>query len=172
MSNTNKIKNEFQVGILTISDSGSKGERPIDISGDTISKICTSEGFVEIFREMVADDITEISNLLSKWSDSKKVNVIFTTGGTGISPRDNTPEATKSILDIEIPGISEFMRMKTSEITPTAILSRSVTGIRNDCLIINLPGSPKGVQECLEIILPTLGHALEMIKGQKTHKEQ
>ena len=171
MSNTNKIKNEFQIGILTISDSGSKGERRIDVSGDTISKICTSEGFVEIFREIVADDITEISNLLSKWADSKKVNVIFTTGGTGISPRDNTPEATKSILDIEIPGISEFMRMKTSEITPTAILSRSVTGIRNDCLIINLPGSPKGVQECLEIILPTLGHALEMIKGQKTHKE-
>ena len=171
MSNTNKIKNEFQIGILTISDSGAKGETPIDVSGDTISKICTSEGFVEIFREIVADDITEISNLLSKWADSKIVNVIFTTGGTGISPRDNTPEATKSILDIEIPGISEFMRMKTSEITPTAILSRSVTGIRNDCLIINLPGSPKGVQECLEIILPTLGHALEMIKGQKTHKE-
>ena len=171
MTSTNKIKNEFRIGILTISDSGSKGERLKDISGDTISKICASAGFIEIFREIVPDDMSEISDLLSKWSDSKKVNIIFTTGGTGISPRDNTPEATKSIIDIEIPGIAEFMRMKTSEITPTAILSRSVTGIRNDCLIINLPGSPKGVQECLDVVLPTLGHALEMIKGQKTHKE-
>ena len=171
MPNTNKVKNEFKIGILTISDSGYAGDRLIDISGDTISKICSSKGFTEIFRDIVPDEIKEIRNSLTQWADSQNVDAIFTTGGTGISPRDVTPEATKLILDIEIPGITELMRMKTSEITPTAILSRSIAGIRNNCIIINLPGSPKGVQECLDIILPTLGHALEMVQGQKTHKK-
>ena len=170
MANTNKLAKSFKIGILTISDSGYRGERNVDISGDTISKICSSKGFVEIFRDIVPDETEKICEILIKWADSQNVNAIFTTGGTGISPRDITPEATKSIIDIEIPGITEFMRMKTSEITPTAILSRAIAGIRSNCLIVNLPGSPKGTQECLEAILPTLHHTFEMIEGRKTHK--
>ena len=171
MTDINKSKTIFKFAILTISDSGHAGERISDVSGNTISEICTKKGLVEVFREIVPDEAMEISDTLIKWSTSQKVNVIFTTGGTGISPRDITPEATKSVIDIEIPGITEFMRIKTSQSTPTSILSRSVAGIRDNCLIINLPGSPKGVQECLEIIFPILNHTFEMIKGWKTHKE-
>lgn len=171
MTNPNKSEKSFKIGILTISDSGYAGKRNIDVSGNTISKICSSKGFVEIFRDIVPDETKEIREILIRWADSQNVNAIFTTGGTGISPRDITPEATKSIIDIEIPGITEFMRRKTSEITPTAILSRAIAGIRNGCLIINLPGSPKGTQECLEAILPTLNHTFEMIEGRKSHKD-
>ena len=147
----------FSAGILTISDSGSVGDR-IDTSGEKIVEMIEVAGFNKRLKDIVPDD-------------SGEVDIIFTTGGTGLGPRDVTPEATKSILDLEIPGIGESMRIKTLERTPFAILSRSTAGIRSGCLIVNLPGSPKGVEECLEVVIESLPHALEMIRGWKSHAE-
>ena len=160
----------FRAGILTVSDSGSKGGRPQDISGDTISELVTSSGLVEVAREMVPDELDAISNLLRRWSDEGEMDVILTTGGTGLGPRDVTPEATRSVIDIEVPGIADAMRMETLKMTPFAMLSRATAGVRSGCLIINLPGSPKGVRECLEIAMPALPHGLEMIRGWRTHE--
>ena len=159
----------FKVGILTISDSGSAGKREIDVSGNTISSMISSAGMEEITRNIVPDDKSTISEVLRSWSDGGEMDAILTTGGTGLGPRDVTPEATKAILDIEIPGIPEAMRMESMKKTSFSMLSRSVSGVRSGCLIINLPGSPKGVSECLEIIISTLPHALEMIRGWRTH---
>ena len=159
----------FKVGILTISDSGSAGKREIDVSGNTISAMISSAGMEEITRNIVPDDKRTISEVLRTWSDGGEMDAILTTGGTGLGPRDVTPEATKAILDIEIPGIPEAMRMESMKKTSFSMLSRSVSGVRSGCLIINLPGSPKGVSECLEIIISTLPHALEMIRGWRTH---
>lgn len=159
----------FKVGILTISDSGSAGKREIDVSGNTISSMISSAGMEEITRNIVPDDKRTISEVLRTWSDGGEMDAILTTGGTGLGPRDVTPEATKAILDIEIPGIPEAMRMESMKKTSFSMLSRSVSGVRSGCLIINLPGSPKGVSECLEIIISTLPHALEMIRGWRTH---
>ena len=159
----------FKVGILTISDSGSAGKREIDVSGNTISAMISSAGMEEITRNIVPDDKRTISEVLRTWSDGGEMDAILTTGGTGLGPRDVTPEATKAILDIEIPGIPEAMRMESMKKTSCSMLSRSVSGVRSGCLIINLPGSPKGVSECLEIIISTLPHALEMIRGWRTH---
>ena len=160
----------FSAGILTVSDSGSSGDR-IDISGETIAEIIEVAGFSKRLKDIVPDEIPDISEKLIEWSDSGEVDIIFTTGGTGLGPRDVTPEATKSILDLEIPGIGESMRIKTLDRTPFAILSRSTARIRSGCLIVNLPGSPKGVQECLEVVIESLPHALEMIRGWKSHVE-
>ena len=159
----------FKVGILTISDSGSAGKREIDVSGNTISSMISSAGMEEITRNIVPDDKRTISEVLRTWSDGGEMDAILTTGGTGLGPRDVTPEATKAILDIEMPGIPEAMRMESMKKTSFSMLSRSVSGVRSGCLIINLPGSPKGVSECLEIIISTLPHALEMIRGWRTH---
>ena len=159
----------FKVGILTISDSGSAGKREIDVSGNTIAAMISSAGMEEITRNIVPDDKRTISEVLRTWSDGGEMDAILTTGGTGLGPRDITPEATKAILDIEIPGIPEAMRMESMKKTSFSMLSRSVSGVRSGCLIINLPGSPKGVSECLEIIISTLPHALEMIRGWRTH---
>ena len=129
----------------------------------------SSAGMEEITRNIVPDDKRTISKVLRTWSDGGEMDAILTTGGTGLGPRDVTPEATKAILDIEIPGIPEAMRMESMKKTSFSMLSRSVSGVRSGCLIINLPGSPKGVSECLEIIISTLPHALEMIRGWRTH---
>ena len=166
MPNTNPItEGEFRAGILTISDSGSKGDRERDISGDTIIDMLSNSALSVAKRDMVPDEKEIIADTLMVWSDSGEIDVILTTGGTGLGPRDVTPEATKSILDIEVQGIAETMRMKTFEITPYAMLSRSVSGVRSGCLIINLPGSPKAVKECLEIVLPSIPHGLQIIRG-------
>lgn len=159
----------FRFGTLTISDSGASGKREQDISGDTVSQLATSAGLTEVARKIVSDDIQSIQKILRIWSDEGEMDIIFTTGGTGLGPRDVTPEATREILDIEVPGIGEAMRMETINITPFAMLSRSTAGVRSGCLIINLPGSPKGVKECLEVIIPSLNHGLEMIRGWRTH---
>ena len=167
--NIQQSPHHFKVGILTISDSGSAGEREIDVSGNTISEMISSAGMEEITRNIVPDDKSTISEVLMSWSDGGEMDAILTTGGTGLGPRDVTPEATRTILDIEIPGIPEAMRMESMKKTSFSMLSRSVSGVRSGCLIINLPGSPKGVSECLEVILSTLPHALEMIRGWRTH---
>ncbi len=154
-------------GILTISDKGSKGER-YDGSGAAIQDRVSILGGRVTRYDIVPDEIDIIRNRLIEWADAGDVDVIFTTGGTGLALRDVTPEATAPILDKMVPGIAEAMRMETVGKTPTAILSRAVAGVRKRCLIINMPGSPSGVRECMEVILPAVVHAVEIIKGTVT----
>ena len=166
MPNTDPItESQFRVGILTISDSGFKGERKTDVSGDTIASMIMNSNLSVVKRDIVPDETNAIADTLRLWCDGGEIDVVLTTGGTGLGPRDVTPEATKSILDIEVQGIAEVMRMKTFEITPYAMLSRSTSGVRSGCLVINLPGSPKAVRECLEVVLPSIPHGLQIIRG-------
>jgi molybdenum cofactor synthesis domain-containing protein len=155
----------YNAGILTISDKGSNGLR-IDSSGDYIIKVFRSLDIDVAKYEIVADEEPVIAKTLSLWADSDEVDFIVTTGGTGISPRDVTPEATKSILDKEIPGITELMRSDGYSKTPTAILSRAIAGVRRNCLIINLPGNPRAVEEYLELLMPVIPHAIETLQGR------
>lgn len=126
----------------------------------------TGAGFTVAHRELVPDEADQISEQLRQWCDSKEVDLVLTTGGTGLGPRDVTPEATMAVMDIPVPGIAETMRSETLKHTPMAMLSRSVAGVRSGCLVINLPGSPKGVRECLEVALRVIPHALGMIEGR------
>ena len=158
----------FKYAILTISDAGSKGER-VDTSGDTIAELMAGDTFELSLRDIVPDERDQIAERLRGWCDSEGLDLVLTTGGTGLGPRDVTPEATRQVLDVEAPGIAEAMRMQTLVNTPLAMLSRSTAGVRSGCLIVNLPGSPKAVRECLEVALPALPHALEMVKGWRTH---
>lgn len=154
----------FKIGIITASDKGSKGERE-DKSGKLIEEIMSSEGYEVKEWSILPDERDLISKELINMSDNLKLDLILTTGGTGFSPRDWTPEATLDVIDRQAPGISEAMRYYSLQITPKAMLSRGVSGIRGETLIINLPGSPKAVEENLQFILPALRHGLEILKG-------
>ncbi len=156
----------LNLGILTISDKGSSGERH-DASGQVIKDSLSKAGRI-IKYEVIPDELATIKNRLTDWADEDGLDIILTTGGTGLGPRDVTPEATLSVIDKTVPGLSEAMRGETFKATPTAILSRAVAGVRGRCLIINLPGSPKAVRECLGIILPVIPHAIEILKGEVT----
>lgn len=155
----------IKVGILTSSDKGYAGER-IDESGKLIAERVREIPGKVIEYVIVPDDMEEIKYNLIQMSDIAKVDLILTTGGTGFSPRDITPEATLSIVDKIAPGIPEAMRAKSMEITNRAMLSRAVAGIRNNTLIINMPGSKKAVDECLDVIIPILSHAIEILRGE------
>jgi molybdenum cofactor synthesis domain-containing protein len=157
----------LNIGILTISDKGSRGERQ-DKSGEVIRDILSRMGGNIVKYEVVPDEREIIAGKLTAWADGGKVDVILTTGGTGLSQRDVTPEATLSVIDKSVPGIAEAIRARSLEKTPMAMLSRAVSGLRKECLIINMPGSPRAVQECLEVILPALSHAVDIIKGKVT----
>lgn len=154
----------FNIGIITASDKGYKGERE-DVSGKLLKKIMTVENYIVSKYIILPDEKEIISNELINMSDTLKLDLILTTGGTGFSPRDVTPEATLDVIDRNAPGIAEAMRYHSLKITPKAMLSRAVSGIRSRTLIINLPGSPKAVKENLEFILPALKHGLEILKG-------
>lgn len=154
----------FNIGIITASDKGSRGERE-DASGRLIATMLQELGQIRSYK-VVADDADQISKEMVIMADQLGVDLILTTGGTGLGPRDVTPEATLAVVDRQVPGIAEAMRAKSLEITSRAMLSRAVAGMRNKTLIINLPGSPKGVQECLEVILPALEHGLAIMKGE------
>ena len=154
----------FSFGIITVSDKGSRGER-LDTSGQEIRGILEKEGFTFCDYVIVPDETDQISTALLSYADEKKIDLIVTTGGTGVSPHDVTPEATLRILDKEIPGMAEEMRRESVKITPHAMISRAVAGIRGTSLILNLPGSPKGVRENLATVLPALKHVIEKIKG-------
>jgi molybdenum cofactor synthesis domain-containing protein len=158
-------------GILTMSDKGSRGER-VDESGRVIREMLAAIGAQAVRYEVIPDEIPVISDRLTRWADEGAVDVILTTGGTGLSARDVTPEATLAVVDRVVPGFGEAMRFKTFSITPQAILSRATAGIRKRCLIVNLPGSPKAVRECLEIVLPAIPHAVGIIKGDITEHVQ
>jgi molybdopterin adenylyltransferase len=155
----------FTLGVLTLSDKGSKGER-VDESGNLIADMMSSLGAKVVKREVLPDERDLIAGKLREWADSGGVDVIVTTGGTGLSPRDVTPEATLSVIDRQVPGLVEMMRVEGVKKTPMAMLSRAVSGLRGRCLIINLPGSPKAVQEDLEVISPVLCHAVEIMRGE------
>jgi molybdenum cofactor synthesis domain-containing protein len=157
----------INIGILTISDKGARGQRQ-DKSGETIREMVSRVESKVVKYGVVPDEFAIIAGRLSEWADGGGVDVILTTGGTGLSARDVTPEATLSIVAKEAPGITEAMRAKSQAKTPTAMLSRSVAGLRGRCLIVNLPGSVKAVQECLEVVLPVLPHAVAIIKGEVT----
>jgi molybdopterin adenylyltransferase len=157
----------INIGILTISDKGSKGQRQ-DKSGEAIREGVSGIESTVVKYEIVPDEKDIIAGKLADWADSGAVDVILTTGGTGLSRRDVTPEATLSVIDRSVPGFAEAMRMKSLEKTPMAVLSRAVAGLRGQCLIINMPGSPKAVRECLEVVLPAVPHAVEIIKGVVT----
>ena len=154
----------FTAGVLTVSDKGSRGER-VDESGMVIQECLASLGVQQTKYSIVPDEREAISDKLREWAD-EGLDLILTTGGTGLAPRDVTPEATLDILDRVAPGFTEAMRAQGLKLTPRAMLSRAVAGIRKKTLIINLPGSPKAVKECLEAILPALPHAVETVRGQ------
>ena len=156
----------MKAAILTLSDKGSRGER-IDTSGPALSSWLAGHGVETTRSAIIADDAQEIAVTLAEWADSDVADLILTTGGTGVSPRDVTPEATRTILDREIPGFGEVMRAKSLAITSRAMISRAIAGIRGRCLIINLPGSPKGAVENLEAIWEAVPHAVAKIQGDQ-----
>lgn len=155
----------YRIGIIIASDKGFTGERA-DECGKVISAAFPVNEFEIVKYEIVPDEREAIAQSLRNHSDKLNADLIFTSGGTGLSPRDITPEATLDVIDRLVPGIPEAMRQKSLEITDRAMLSRAIAGIRNKALIINLPGSPKAVKECLEVITPVLNHALEILKGE------
>ncbi len=158
------------IGVLTISDGAAQGTRE-DTSGELASSMVSQlPGAMLRAGAIIPDEKAQIEATLREWSDEKQLNLVLTTGGTGLGPRDVTPEATRAVLDREAPGIAEAMRAVSIQHTPYGMLSRGVAGARGRTLIINLPGSPKAVQECLECILPVLPHAVNLlIEGPREH---
>ena len=156
----------FSYGVLTISDGASRGYR-VDTSGQLIETTLTEQGLHLRHRDVVPDDAALITGWLKRWAPH--VDLIVTTGGTGMAPRDVTPEATLQAIERPVPGLAEALRADTRAKTPMAALSRGVAGIRGRCLIVNLPGSPRAVEEYLEVLLPVLPHALETVRAGTTH---
>lgn len=154
----------MKAAILTLSDKGSRGERA-DASGPALVAWLAERGVETVRTEIIPDEADLISARLAAWADAGDANLILTTGGTGVSPRDVTPDATMTILDRLIPGFGEVMRMRSLQKTPNAMISRAVAGIRGTALIINLPGSPRGAVENLEAVWPAVPHAVEKIQG-------
>ena len=155
----------FKAAILTASDRGARGERE-DKSGRVIEDTIIRLGGNVVDYAVVPDDLDSIREKLMYFVYEVKVNLVLTTGGTGLSPRDNTPEATLAVIEKQVPGMAETMRAECLKKTPHAMLSRAVCGVKESTLIINLPGGPKAVKECMEVIKPALFHALELLKGQ------
>ncbi|MFQ6029195.1 MAG: molybdenum cofactor biosynthesis protein B [Dehalococcoidia bacterium] len=155
----------FGLAVLTVSTSGYHGQRE-DTSGDAIKETLAPPDYEVVRYEIVSDERDMIAGRMREWADDPAVHLIVSTGGTGLGPRDVTPEACLSIIDREVPGLAEAMRAETLKFTPMAMLSRSVAGIRGSTLIITLPGSPKGVRETLEVVKPVLPHALELLQRE------
>jgi molybdopterin adenylyltransferase len=159
-----KGKSMMRTAIITLSDKGSIGER-VDESGLVIREMLSGMGAVIDHYEVLPDDTARIIGVLTRLADSGTIDLIVTTGGTGVAPRDVTPEATRAVIDRELPGMAEAMRAESLKKTPHAMISRAVAGVRKQTLIVNLPGSPRAVRENLAVILPALSHAIEKIQG-------
>lgn len=153
----------LRVGVLTVSDKGSRGER-VDASGPAIVELVRAAGWDVAAEAIVPDEEAAIAEQLRRWADVDRLDVVLTTGGTGLAPRDRTPEATLSVIDRLAPGLAEGMRAASIAKTPFAMLSRGVAGTRGGTLIVNLPGSPKAVRESLDVILPVLQHAVDILQ--------
>jgi molybdenum cofactor synthesis domain-containing protein len=160
-----------RVGILTVSDMGAQGRRE-DTSGDTILEWAAERGFEVVVKSIVPDETDHISGKLARWSDSGEVDVILTTGGTGLSPRDVTPEATVAVMEREAPGIAEALRAAAAPSFPRAWLSRGRAGVRGKTIIVNLPGSPGGVRDGLDVLADLLDHAVEVVSGRPASHAQ
>ena len=156
--------NQIKTGILTISDKGSRGERK-DKSGSMAEELLRNAGFSIEKMEIVPDNQNKIRETLIRWADNDRLSLIVTSGGTGLSPTDVTPQAMADVLDFQVPGIAEAMRAESLKKTPHAILSRALAGVRGSCLIINLPGSPGGVRDNLMVVLPALTHGISKLGG-------
>jgi molybdenum cofactor synthesis domain-containing protein len=154
----------IRFGILTLSDRSSQGER-VDSSGPALARLIQAEGWSIVKQSILPDEESAIRELLIDWAEGGELDVILTTGGTGFSLRDVTPEATRSIIERDAPGLAEAMRAASLKITPHAMLSRIVTGIRKSTLIVNLPGSPKGAVENLQVIVSVLPHAIQLLRN-------
>lgn len=152
--------------VVTVSDTRDHSN---DSSGERLAVLLKDLGALVVERQIVSDDLTNLRNTLFALAEREDINLILTTGGTGLAERDNTPEATKSIIEKEAPGIAEAIRAESLKITPTAMLSRAVAGVCNGTLIVNLPGSEKGVAECFEVIRPILRHAVDIVSGRTSH---
>jgi molybdenum cofactor synthesis domain-containing protein len=157
----------LRLAILTISDAGSRGERA-DTSGDAIASWAAAKGYALAERALVPDETGRIAAALAAWADGGKADLVLTTGGTGLTPRDVTPEATRAVLDREAPGIAEALRMSVYPRFPRAALSRGLAGVRGSTLIVNLPGSPGGVRDGLAVLEGIVEHAVELVRGERT----
>lgn len=162
----------IRVGILTLSDRSSRGERE-DASGPALARLVEAEGWSVSKQDLLPDEESAIRERLIAWADGGELDVILTTGGTGFAPRDVTPESTRAVIDREAPGLAEAMRAASLKVTPHAMLSRNVAGIRKRTLILNLPGSPKGAVENLQVVIPVLPHAVRLLRedpaSESTH---
>jgi molybdopterin adenylyltransferase len=155
---------EIRAAVLTVSDRSARGERE-DGSGPVLAELLRAAGATIVTREVVSDELGPLAERLRALAERADVNLVVTTGGTGLGPRDNTPEATRAVVEREVPGIPEAMRAVTLAQTPTAMLSRAVCGTRSGALVVNLPGSPKGVRECFAVLRPVLAHAVAVLAG-------
>ncbi|HET6976042.1 MAG TPA: MogA/MoaB family molybdenum cofactor biosynthesis protein [Pyrinomonadaceae bacterium] len=155
--------------VITVSDACSRGERE-DTSGKTLVQLLSDLGADIIETRILSDDLEPLVQSLYELTERDDVNLIMTTGGTGLGPRDNTPEATQAVIEREAPGISEAIRAESLKVTPMAMLSRGVCGVRSGTLIVNLPGSPKAVKESFAVVAPVLAHALDLIAGRTAHR--
>ena len=158
------MEKEIRAGVLTISDKGAQGLRK-DESGEIVAGILEKQGYAVLKKKIIPDDRQQIVNTLMAWVDTYQLSLIVTSGGTGLSPTDVTPQAMKEVIDYDVPGMSEAMRAASLKKTPHAMISRAMVGVRKSSLIINLPGSPGGARDNLSIILPALNHALSKLAG-------
>ncbi|MEJ7759458.1 MAG: MogA/MoaB family molybdenum cofactor biosynthesis protein [Gemmatimonadaceae bacterium] len=160
----------MRVAILTVSDSVTRGIRD-DTSGDAVAEWCVGRGDAVVMRETLGDETSDITQRLVAWCDSANLDLILTTGGTGLAPRDLTPEATRAVIERDVPGISERIRLSCVESFPRAALSRGVAGVRGSTLIVNLPGSTTGVRDALAALDPIVSHACDVLSGRITQHD-
>jgi len=162
------MSTEIRAAVITVSDACARGERK-DESGEELVRLINELGGQIVSRQIVPDDIEPLAHALKSQADLSDVNLVITTGGTGFGPRDNTPEATRMIIEREAPGLSEAMRAESLKHTPMGMISRGVCGLRSNCLVVNLPGSPKAVRESFAVIQVVLPHVVNLLAGQTKH---